>query len=57
MKAIDLLFQMSYGSLIYSKRLHSDRPKCIGMLVEAGPPQKHIIKYLSVGPQSKFIYQ
>ena len=28
MKAIDLLFQMSYGSLIYSKRLHSDRPKC-----------------------------
>ena len=54
MKAIDLLFQMSYGSLIYSKRLHGDRLKCWGMLVEAGPPQKHIKKYLSVGPQSEF---
>ena len=28
MKAIDLPFQMSYGSLIYSKGLHCDRSKC-----------------------------
>ena len=28
MKAKDLPFQMSYVSLIYSKRLQRDRPKC-----------------------------
>ena len=56
-KAIDLPFQMSYGSLICMKRLQSDRPKCWGMLAEAGPPQKHIKKYLSVGPYSKSLYQ
>ena len=34
-------FHMRYGSLICSKRLQSDRPKCWSMLVEAGEPRKH----------------
>ena len=57
MKAMNVPFHMSYGSLIYLKRLQSDRPKCWGKLAEAGPPQKHIKKYLSVGPYSKSLYQ
>ena len=40
MKAQNILFQMRYGSLLCSKRLQSDRPKCRGHLVEASPTQK-----------------
>ena len=38
-RAIDIPFNMRYGSLIYPKRLQSDRPECRGMPVEAGTPR------------------
>ena len=39
MEAKDLSFHMGCSSLMCSKRLQSDRPKCRGMLVEMGPTQ------------------
>ena len=44
MKAIAIPFHMRYGSIICSKRLQSDRPKCRGHLVEAGTTQKYGLK-------------
>ena len=50
MEAISIPFHMRYGSLICSKRLQSDRPKCWSMLVEAGEPRKHAeIGFLVLG--------
>ena len=42
MRAIDVPFHKGYGSLICTQRLQSDLPKCKGMEVEVGRPQKHI---------------
>ena len=39
MEAVHVPFQQLYGSLLCIKRLQSDRPKCRGMLVEAGTPK------------------
>ena len=41
MKAKEVLFHFLYGSLICSKRLQSDRPKCWGMLADPSTPQNH----------------
>ena len=40
MKALSLLFQMRYGSLLSSKKWLSTIPKCRGYLVEVGALQK-----------------
>ena len=40
MKAIAIPFHMRYGSMICSKGLQSGKPKCWGMLVEAGATQR-----------------
>ena len=40
-RAIDIPFNMRYGSLIYPKRLQSDGPQCRGLLVEAGTPRSN----------------
>ena len=40
MKALNMLFQMRYGSLLSSRRLQSTIQKCRGHLVEAGTLQK-----------------
>ena len=40
MKALNMLFQMRYGSLLSSKRLQSTIQKCRGPLVETGQTQK-----------------
>ena len=41
MKAMNFSFHLPYGSLLSSKGLHSDRPKCCSMVPEAGTPQTH----------------
>ena len=41
MKALDVPFHLPYGSLICTKRLHSDRPKCGGMLANPRALQNH----------------
>ena len=40
MKALHMLFQMRYGSLLSSRRLQSTIQKCRGHLVEASPTPK-----------------
>ena len=40
MKALSMLFQMRYGSLLFSRKLQSTTPKCRGPLVEVGALQK-----------------
>ena len=40
MKALNMLFQMRYGSLLSSRRLQSTIQKCRGPLVEASPTPK-----------------
>ena len=39
MTARDVPFHMPYGMLISIHRLHSDRPKCRGGLVDPGTPR------------------
>ena len=41
MEARDVPFHLPYGSLICTKRLHSDRPKCGGMLANPRAFQNH----------------
>ena len=40
MKAMDVPFHLPYGMLISIHRLHSDRPKCRGGLVDPGTPRR-----------------
>ena len=40
MKALSMLFQMRYGSLLSSRKLQSTSPKCRGYLVEVGALKK-----------------
>ena len=57
MEAMDAPFHMGYGGPVCSKRLLNDRPKCKRLLADPGEYQNMIIKYLSVGLQSWFLYQ
>ena len=41
MKAWDFPFPLPYGRLICTNRLHSDRPKCGGMVVDPRALQNH----------------
>ena len=56
-KAMDVPFHLIYSSLICAKRLQSDRQNKVGCLLDPRNAPNMIIKYLSVGQLSKFIYQ
>ena len=56
-KAMDVPFLLIYGSLICAKRLQSERQNKVGCLQTPGRHQYLIIKYLSVGRWSWFLYQ
>ena len=57
MKAMDVPLHMAYSGLICPKKLLSDRLKCIASLLDHRNAQNMIIKYLSVGLQTWFLYQ
>ena len=57
MKGIEVLFQMIYGSPDSYKKWLDDRSNNQASLVDPGEYQNMIIKYLSVGLQSWFLYQ
>ena len=52
MRAMDVPFHLIYGSLIYAKRLESDRQNKVACFQTPGGHQNMIIKYLSVGQLS-----
>ena len=56
-KAMDVPFHLIYGRLIYAKRLQSDRQNKVACFQTPGGHQNMIIKYLSVGQLSWFLYQ
>ena len=57
MKAMNVPFYLQYGSLFCSKGLQSNRPKCLASMADPRASQIMVIKYLSVGQMSRFIYQ
>ena len=56
-KAVDVSFHLIYGSLISAKRFQSDRQNKEGCSQTPGGHQNMIIKYLSVGQWTWFLYQ
>ena len=56
-KALDVPFHLIYGSLICAKRFQSDRQNKEGCSQTPGGHQYMIIKYLSVGQWTWFLYQ
>ena len=57
MEAMDVPFHMVCSELICLKGLLSDRQKCIAYLLDPRNVQNMIIEYLSVGLQTRFLYQ